>query len=189
MIARGQVVGVSTDTFYGLAADPCNLSAIEEIYKVKGRPENRALPILVNSIEQTIPLTRDLPPNFLTLAQKFWPGALTLLVDASQRLPLKVTAGKGRVALRWPNSKIVCSIIEETGWPVTGTSANISGYPSCSNAAELVEQLGDRIPLILDSGETGGMLSSTIVNLRGDEWQIVREGVVSEDQIKQILDG
>jgi L-threonylcarbamoyladenylate synthase len=189
MIARGHVVGVPTDTFYGLAADPCNLSAIEEIYRVKGRPENRALPILVNSIEQTIPLTRDLPSNFLTLAQKFWPGALTLLVDASQRLPLKVTAGKGRVALRWPNSKIVCSIIGETGWPVTGTSANISGYPSCSNAAELVEQLGDRIPLILDCGETGGMLSSTIVNLRGDEWQIVREGVISEDEIRQVLVG
>jgi len=187
MIARGQVVGVPTDTFYGLAADPCNLSAIEEIYRVKGRPENRALPILVNSIEQTIPLTRDLPSSFLTLAQKFWPGALTILVDASQRLPLKVTANKGRVALRWPNSKIVCALIEQTGWPITGTSANISGYPSCSNAEELMEQLGERIPLILDCGETGAMLSSTIVNLMGEEWQIVREGVVSEEEIKQAL--
>ena len=103
-IKRGLVVGVPTDTFYGLAADPFNLAAVEEIYRVKGRPENRALPILVNSIEQAAILGRDLPLNFLKLAQKFWPGALTIVVEASQSLPLKVTANKGRVALRWPNS-------------------------------------------------------------------------------------
>src|SRR5256886_13878989 len=82
-ITRGRVIGVPTDTFYGLAADPFNLAAVEEIYRVKGRPENRALPILVNSIEQAILLTRDFTPAFLVLAQKFWPGALTLLVAAS----------------------------------------------------------------------------------------------------------
>ena len=87
LIVRGHVVGVPTDTFYGLAADPFNLAAVDEIYRVKGRPETRALPILVNSIEQSITLTRDLPANFLKLAHKFWPGALTILVDASHRIP------------------------------------------------------------------------------------------------------
>ena len=182
-ISRGRVVGVPTDTYYGLAADPFNLSAVEEIFRVKGRPENRALPILVSSIEQTIPLSRDLPENFLKLAQKFWPGALTLLVDASNRLPLKVTANKGRVALRWPKSPVVCALIDQLSSPVTGTSANISGYPSCSNAEELIGQLGDRLPLILDSGETGAALSSTIVDLRKDQWRIVRQGIVTEEEI------
>jgi L-threonylcarbamoyladenylate synthase len=186
-ISRGSVVAVPTDTYYGLAADPFNLAAVEEIYRVKGRPENRALPILVSSIEQTIPLTRDLPENFLKLAQKFWPGALTLLVDASNRLPLKVTANKGRVALRWPGSKVACALIDQLSSPITGTSANISSYPSCSNAKELAEQLGDRLPLILDSGETGAVLSSTIVDLRKDQWRIVREGIVTEDQIRKAL--
>jgi tRNA threonylcarbamoyl adenosine modification protein (Sua5/YciO/YrdC/YwlC family) len=187
LIGRGQVVGVPTDTFYGLAADPFNLAAIEEIYRIKGRPEDRALPVLVNSIEQAITLARDLPPLFLTLAQKFWPGALTLLVDASHRLPLKITANKGRVALRWPNSLVVSALIEQWGAPVTGTSANISGYPSCSNAEDLLKQLGDRLPLILDSGETGAVLSSTIVDLSGDDWHVVREGLVTEQEITRAV--
>ena len=188
IISRGHVVGVPTDTFYGLAADPFNLAAVEEIYRVKGRPENRALPILVNSIEQAIPLARDLPSTFLKLAQRFWPGAITFLVDASNRLPLKVTANKGRVALRWPDSRIACALIEQVGGPITGTSANLSGFPSCSNADQLMKQLGERIPLILDSGETGAILSSTIVDLRGEGWQIVREGMVTEEEIKNTLD-
>jgi tRNA threonylcarbamoyl adenosine modification protein (Sua5/YciO/YrdC/YwlC family) len=186
-IRRGQVVGVPTDTFYGLAADPFNLAAVEEIYRVKGRPENRALPILVNSIEQAAVLTRDLPLNFLRLARRFWPGALTIVVDASRRLPLKVTANKGRVAVRWPKSAVACAIIEQVGSPITGTSANISGFPSCSNAQELLKQLGERLPLILDSGDTGASVSSTIVNLEGEEWNIVREGQVPEDEIAKAL--
>ena len=186
-IRRGRVVGVPTDTFYGLAADPFNLSAIEEIYRIKGRPEDRALPILVSSIEQAITLARDVPPLFLTLANKFWPGALTLLVDASHRLPLKITANKGRVALRWPSSQVVSALIEQWGAPITGTSANMSGYPSCSNAEDLIKQLGDRLPLILDSGETGAVISSTIVDLSGDGWRVLREGLVTEQEIAQAL--
>jgi len=188
LIRRGNVVGVATDTFYGLAADPFNLSAVEEIYRVKGRPEDRALPILVNSIEQAMSLARDVPPLFLTLAQKFWPGALTLLVEASHKLPLKITGNKRRVALRWPGSAVVGALIEQWGAPVTGTSANLSGHPSCSNADDLMMQLGDRLPLILDSGETGALLSSTIVNLTDDGWQVVREGLVSEEEIESALE-
>lgn len=186
-IKRGQVVAVPTDTFYGLAADPFNLSAVEEIYRVKGRPENRALPILVDSIEQAAILTRDLPLNFLKLAKKFWPGALTIVVQGSNRLPMKVTANKGRVALRWPKSRVACAIIGQLGSPITGTSANISGFPSCSNAQELVKQLGERLPLILDSGETGATVSSTIVDLEDDDWKIVREGQVPEEEIANAL--
>ena len=186
-IKRGRVVAVPTDTFYGLAADPFNLAAVEEIYRVKGRPENRALPILVSSVEQAAILTRDLPLNFLKLAKKFWPGALTIVVEAAHSLPLKVTANKGRVALRWPNSRVACAVIEQVGSPITGTSANISGFPSCSNAQELVKQLGERLPLILDSGETGATVSSTIVSLEGDEWSVVREGQISEEEIAKAL--
>jgi L-threonylcarbamoyladenylate synthase len=187
-IQRGLLVGIPTDTFYGLAADPLNLAAVEQIYRIKGRPETRALPILVNSIEQARTLSREIPDNFLKLARRFWPGSLTLLVDASTRVPLKVTANTGRVALRWANSKIVRALIELLEGPITGTSANISGFPACTSAEQLVKQLGERLPLILDGGETGATLASTIVDLHGERWHIIREGIITEADIIAALE-
>ncbi|MGH9679056.1 MAG: L-threonylcarbamoyladenylate synthase, partial [Candidatus Acidiferrales bacterium] len=112
LIRRGELVAVPTDTFYGIAADPFNLAAVEQIYRVKGRPETRALPILVNSVAQAIMLSRDVPYTFHKLAAKFWPGPLTLLVEASTNIPLKITANTGNVAVRWPKSPVVCALIE-----------------------------------------------------------------------------
>jgi len=188
-IGRGQVAGIPTDTFYGLAADPFNLAAVEMVYRLKGRPEQKALPVLVNSIEQAVGLVRDLPDGFLKLAQKFWPGPLTMVVDAVSRMPLKVTGNSGRIALRWSAGKVACAVIEAHGGPVTGTSANISGFPACASAEQLIKQMGERLPLILDGGESKATLASTIVDLRGDEWRILREGVISEKQIHQQIEG
>ena len=186
-IRRGCVVGIPTDTFYGLAADPLNLASIEEVFRIKGRPETKALPILINSIEQAVTLIRDVPDVFLTLAHKFWPGALTLVVDATHRLPLKVTGNTGRVALRWPDSRVTTALIEAVGGPITGTSANLSGFPSCTSAQQIVKQLGDRLPLILDAGDTGAILASTIVRIIGDDWTVVREGALPESEIQAAL--
>jgi len=152
---RGSVIAVPTDTLYALAADPVNLAAVEEIFRVKGRPEHRALPILINSLIYAQVLAKDLPDNFYRLAQACWPGPLTIVVDASNRLPLKVTANTRRVALRWPKHKIVNDLIAELGVPLTGTSANLSGSPTCENGDEVFRQLGDRIPLILDKVKNG----------------------------------
>jgi L-threonylcarbamoyladenylate synthase len=187
-IRRGELVAVPTDTFYGIAADPFNLAAVEQIYRVKGRPETRALPILVNTVSQAIALSRDVPYTFHKLAAKFWPGPLTLLVEASTGVPLKITAHTGNVALRWPKCPIVNELINLTKGPITGTSGNISGQPACANAVELLEQLGDRLPLIIDAGETPGNLASTIVKLEGDDWEIMREGVVTEPEIRAALE-
>jgi L-threonylcarbamoyladenylate synthase len=152
---RGAVVAIPTDTLYALAADPVNLAAVEQIFRVKGRPDSRALPIVV---------------------------------DASNRLPLKVTANTGRVALRWPNHEVVRRLIDEIGVPLTGTSANLSGSPTCESGEEVFRQLGDRIPVILDAGETQDMLPSTIVELRGDHWCIGRQGAVPAEVIHNALD-
>ena len=184
-IKRGRVIGVPTDTVYGLSADPFNLAAIEQVFQIKGRPESRALPILVSSIEQAVELVRDVPDAFLMLAHKFWPGALTLVVEATHRLPLKVTGNTGHVALRWPNSRIATALIEAAGGPVTGTSANLSGFPSCTTAEQIVKQLGNRLPLILDGGDTGSVLASTIVRIEGEDWTLVREGAVAESDIQK----
>jgi L-threonylcarbamoyladenylate synthase len=186
-IKRGEVVGVPTDTFYGLSADPFNLAAIEAVFRAKGRPETKALPILVSSIEQAVTLMRDVPDIFLVLAHKFWPGALTLVVEATHRLPLKVTGNSGRVALRWANSPIPTAIIDASGGPITGTSANLSGFPSCTNAGQIVKQLGNRLPLILDAGDTGAVMASTIVRIDGNNWTLAREGALPEEEILKAL--
>ncbi len=186
---RGSVVAIPTDTLYALAADPVNLSAVEEIFHVKGRPEHRALPILINSLIYAQVLAKDLPDNFYRLAQACWPGPLTIVVDASNRLPLKLTGNTRRVALRWPKSKVVNDLIAELGVPLTGTSANLSGSPTCESGDEVFRQLGDRLPLILDAGDTNGSLPSTIVELRGDLWCVGREGAIPVDDIHEALEG
>ena len=188
-LRRGAVVAIPTDTLYALAADPVNLAAVEEIFRVKGRPESRALPILINSIAQARTLAKDLPANFYRLAQACWPGPLTVVVEASNRLPLKVTANTRRIALRWPKNEVVCSLIEELGVPLTGTSANLTGSNTCASAEEVMLQLGDRIPLILDTGEAGELVPSTIVELRGENWCIGREGAIPTEIIQEALEG
>ena len=188
-IKRGEVVGIPTDTFYGLSADPFNLAAIEAVFQAKGRPETKALPILVSSIEQAVTMMRDVPDIFLLLAHKFWPGALTLVVEATHRLPLKVTGNTGRVALRWANSSVPTAIIDAAGGPITGTSANLSGFPSCTNAGQIVKQLGNRLPLILDAGDTGAVMASTIVRIDGNNWTLAREGALPEAEIHAALKG
>lgn len=187
-IRRGEIVAIPTDTFYGIAADPFNLAAVDQIYRVKGRPETRALPILVNAPSQALALSRDVPYTFHRLASKFWPGPLTILVEASTGVPLKVTAHTGNVALRWPKSVIVDALIGLVKGPITGTSGNISGQPACATAIDLLEQMGDRLPLIIDAGETPGNLASTIVKLDGDDWMVMREGVVTEQEIRAALE-
>jgi tRNA threonylcarbamoyl adenosine modification protein (Sua5/YciO/YrdC/YwlC family) len=186
---RGAVVAVPTDTLYALAADPVNLAAVEEIFRVKGRPEQRALPILISSLHHAMVVAKELPDNFYRLAEACWPGPLTIVVDASNRLPLKVTGNTRRIAMRWPKSKIVSDLISEIGVPLTGTSANISGSPTCASGEEVFTQLGDRVPLILDAGETNGVMPSTIVELRGDHWCIGRLGAIPADDIHAALEG
>lgn len=187
LIRRGEVVGVPTDTLYGLAADPFNLAAVERVFRIKGRAETKALPILIASLDQVPVLAREVPEVFQRMVKTFWPGALTVIVDASDSIPLKVTGNTGRIALRWPKCPAVCELINQVGGPVTGTSANLSGFPPCSSAAQVAKQLGDRLPLILDAGETGRTLPSTIVDLRDGEWHIIREGAIPEADILRAI--
>lgn len=188
-LRRSAVIAVPTDTLYALAADPVNLAAVTEIFRVKGRPESRALSILINSVSQARLLARELPDNFYRLAEACWPGPLTIVVDASDKLPLKVTANTRRIALRMPNHPVVHALIEELGAPLTGTSANLSGSPTCGSAQDVLAQLGDRIPLILDAGASGDATPSTIVELSGEHWCIGREGAIPNEDILDALEG
>ncbi len=179
-LKSGQVVGMPTDTFYGLAVDPVNLRAVESIYEIKSRVKNKPLSLLIANVAQAYGLARDIGANFDKLAEKFWPGPLTVIVKASSRLPLRSTANTGNVALRIPDAAIPRAVVEAFGLPITATSANLRNAPECTYANCVRDQIGDQIPLIVDGGPTGRAQATTIVDLsQGDKgWQILREGAI-----------
>ncbi|MEO5935746.1 MAG: L-threonylcarbamoyladenylate synthase, partial [Terriglobales bacterium] len=188
-IRSGQVVGMPTDTFYGLAVDPLNLRAVDRVYDIKSRSRHKPLSLLIENVDQAEDLVNDLSDDFYALAQKFWPGPLTIIVKASSRLPLKVTANTGNVAIRVPDSAIALALVRAAGTPITATSANLSGASECTTAESVRVQLGDRIPLIVDGGTTPRTVASTIVDLSdGAKWRMIREGAIPSAQITEILD-
>jgi L-threonylcarbamoyladenylate synthase len=188
LISAGKVVAFPTDTFYGLAADPLNLSAVSEIFRLKGRTADRPLPLLVASLDQAVDLSRNPPRLFFKLAEKFWPGPLTIVVTASRLIPLKVTANTGKVGLRWPRAPLAVAMIAAAARPITGTSANLSKMPACPTAEAVEKQLGKYLPLILDGGATPGEFASTVVDLVDERARILRPGAVPESALKEFLD-
>lgn len=188
-IRAGQVLGMPTDTFYGLAADPFNLRAVDRVYEIKSRLRHKPLSLLIESVDQAEELTRPLPEEFYKLARRFWPGPLTIIVRAASRLPLKVTANTGNVALRVPAAKIPLEVIRTAGIPITATSANLSGAAECTTAVQVRDQLRDRISIILDGGTSPRETPSTIVDLTDDDarWSVLREGAISSQDISEFF--
>ena len=188
-IKAGQVVGMPTDTFYGLAADPLNLRAVDLIYDVKTRSRHKPLSLLIESVEQAEYLAVwPLCEAFYQITGKYWPGPLTIIVKASSRLPLKVTANTGNVALRVPAARIPVEVIRAAGVPITATSANISGASECTTAEGVRQQLGGRIGLIVDGGASPRDVASTIVDMSGDKTTILRQGAIPESELAEFLD-
>jgi L-threonylcarbamoyladenylate synthase len=184
-IKSGHVLGMPTDTFYGLAADPLNLRAVERVYEIKSRSRHKPLSLLIESVDQAEELARPLPEEFYKLARRFWPGPLTIIVRAASRLPLKVTANTGNVALRVPSAAIPLAVIQAAGIPITATSANLSGASECTTAEQVRDQLQDRISIIVDGGASPREVASTIVDLSDQEarWRVIREGAIPAQEI------
>jgi L-threonylcarbamoyladenylate synthase len=187
MILAGKVIAFPTDTFYGLGADPFNLSAVREIFRIKRRTSERPLPLLVASLDQAADLANDPPALFFELAKRYWPGPLTIVVPASRQIPLKVTANTRKVGLRWPKAPLAVGLIASAGCPLTGTSANLSDCPACTSAEEVEGQLSEDLPLILDGGVTAGKLASTVIDLTGGRGRILRAGAIPESELKEFL--
>jgi tRNA threonylcarbamoyl adenosine modification protein (Sua5/YciO/YrdC/YwlC family) len=188
-IRSGEVLGMPTDTFYGLAADPFNLRAVDRVYEIKSRSRHKPLSLLIESVEQAEELARPLPEEFEALARKFWPGPLTMIVRASSRLPLKVTANTGNVALRIPSSAIPLAVVQAAGIPITATSANLSGESECTTAEAVRDQLQNRIAIIVDGGNSPREVASTIIDLTDEEarWKIMREGAIPAHEISEFF--
>jgi tRNA threonylcarbamoyl adenosine modification protein (Sua5/YciO/YrdC/YwlC family) len=186
---RGSVVALPTDTFYGLAVDPVNLKAVDRIYELKTRARHKPLSLLIAQVAQAYEIARQLDSAFDRLAEKFWPGPLTIIVKAGSRLPLRVTANTGNVALRVPEAAIPRAVVAALGLPITATSANLQSYPECTDANCVREQLGEKIPLIVDGGPTARSVPTTIVDLSGggNSWMILREGAIPTHEIALTL--
>lgn len=187
LIQAGKVVAFPTDTIYGLGADPFNLAAVNEIFRIKRRAAERPIPLLVCSIEQALRLIAPVPPSFFSLVQKFWPGPLTVVAPASEFVPLKVTGNTGKVGVRWPRCSAAEKLIAAVGVPLTGTSANLSDGPVCCTAAEVSGQIGESLPLILDGGPTPGNLPSTVIELVGERARLLREGAIPASKVEEFL--
>lgn len=188
-LQSGQVVALPTDTFYGLAVDPVNLKAVDRIYEIKSRARHKPLSLLIGDVAQAYELARGLDTAFDRLAERFWPGPLTLIIKAGSKLPLRVTANTGNVALRVPEAAIPRAVVQAFGLPITATSANLSGMPECTYANAVRDQLGDTIPLIVDGGPTARAVATTIVDLSGggNSWMILREGAIPTHEIALAL--
>ena len=187
LLKEGKLVAIPTDTVYGLAGDATNERAIKDIYSIKNRPSSKALIVQVGDFAGLRKFSIDVNKHVHKLADKFWPGALTLVVKASDSISKHLLAGGETIGFRVPNHPMTLELLKQLGRPLAVPSANISGQPSPTSAAEVAEQLGDQIAYILDGGECSIGMESTIVEFKDDQPVIHRVGAISPEKIKEVL--
>jgi L-threonylcarbamoyladenylate synthase len=185
-IRRGKVIAIPTDALYTLVADPFNLRAVSQVFVAKGREIHRSLPLLVADISMAEDLSKDLSKRFFLLARRFWPGPLTLIVAASEKVPLKVTGNTGRLALRQSRSVVANALIALIGHPLISTSANISGSPTCRSGIEVFGMMDGRLDLVLDGGICTGP-GATTVDVTEPAWKVIKQGAIDEKEIAECL--
>ena len=187
LVRAGKVIAFPTDTVYGVGANGFDERAIEQIYVVKDRPRDKAIPYLLANAADISLVARGIPDAARLLADKFWPGGLTLVVPAAARVPRILTTGGDSVAVRVPNQSTTRALIDAVGAPLATTSANLSGAVDPASASEVLAQLNGRIPFILDGGATPGNVPSTVVDVTTDPPTVRRVGVISIEEIQQAL--
>ena len=186
ILKRGGLVAFPTDTLYGLGAHAFIGKAVERVYKVKGRPYQKPIPLLIGSLDDLALLTDDFPEVAARLARAFWPGALTLVVKSSARVPGRITGGGDTVAVRMPAHPVARELIIQLGAPITGTSANKTGGPDPATATEVRKQLGRLVDLIIDGGACPAGQPSTVVDVTAERPVLLRQGAVPEAQIEEV---
>lgn len=187
LLDAGEVVAFPTETFYGLAADARSESAAEKVFAAKRRPADAPVALIAADFAAAAALANEaatLPPSFEALAQAFWPGPLTLVIPASARVPVALTAGTRTIGVRVSPHAVAAALAAR--FPITATSANVSGRPALRHAHEVAAELPE-IPLVLDGGETPGGLASTVVDLAGAPPRIVRAGAIGADALRAVV--
>ena len=181
-LKSGGIVAIPTDTVYGLGADPFNADAVQRLYTLKGRPDGKPIPLVLSSVDDVHRVAQNLPDYFFHLTDRFWPGGLTIIVEAKDLLPV-LTAGGHTVGVRIPNNPLLLNILQAFGGPAAITSANLSGEPPATSPQEIGEELASRIDVIVDGGKTPGPIPSTVYDISVSPPLIRRHGVISEETL------
>ncbi len=179
----GGLVAVPTETVYGLAGNGLDEKAVAEIYEVKGRPEVKPLSLMVHDAASMERYCENVPPQAYTLAKKFWPGPLTIVMKAKPCVPEIVRAGGETVGLRCPDHPLTLELLEKSGVPFAAPSANPSGEPSPKNADSVLKYFDGKIDAVLDGGECGIGCESTLIDLSRTPYRILRQGALPADEI------
>lgn len=187
VLGQGGIVAFPTDTVYGVGADVRRPEAIAALYKVKRRPLTKAIPVLLAQTEDLPDVAQDVPVSAWQLAERYWPGPLTLVLRRAASLSPVLTGGGPTVAVRVPDHQIVRALITGLQAPLAATSANISGWPSPVTADDVLAQLAGRIALLLDDGPCPGGTPSTVVDLTAEPPRILRPGPITVGQIQATL--
>jgi L-threonylcarbamoyladenylate synthase len=183
IVSAGGVIAFRTDTFYGLGADPFNVAAVSKIRELKGREENKPILLLLSEASVGDRFIADRSEAFEEVAQKFWPGPLTIVGVAVANLPRGITAGTGTVGVRVPADQGVRELVRTCGGALTATSANPSGREPARSAKEVFDYFGDRVDLIIDGGEVIATEPSTIVDVTTSPPRVIRKGAIPDDAI------
>ena len=187
ILKNGGVVGIPTETVYGLAANALDRQAVAKIFKAKGRPQDNPLIVHIADFDDIYKLVSEVPPKAVLLAKHFWPGPLTIILPRSDIIPESVSAGLSTVAVRMPSHPIARAIIRAAGVPLAAPSANISGKPSPTTAQHVWKDLNGRIDAVADGGSCSVGLESTVVTLCTSPPSLLRPGKVTPDEIAQII--
>jgi L-threonylcarbamoyladenylate synthase len=179
VIKDGGVVSYPTESYYALGVKASSERALKRLYAIKNRPIDKAMPVIIGSINTLEMIVSTIPDNADILMERFWPGPLTMIFDANDDLSQLLTAGLRKVAARVPGEGFALSLAKTAGFPITATSANISSEPPASHPNEVVNYFGKEIDLLIDAGETPGGKPSTIVDVTVTPPAILREGRVS----------
>jgi len=180
-------VAYPTDTVYGLGCNALNSIAVVRIFEIKKRPRHMALPVLIADVSQLGMVAREVPECARILAERFWPGALTLLLPRQSTIPDIVTARSDRIAVRVPNHSVPVFLARSMGAPLIGTSANLHDRPSCQTADRVRKQLNGEVDIIIDGGVAPGGVESTVVGFKDGVPEFLREGAISKEAIMQVL--
>lgn len=187
ILKQGGLVAFPTETVYGLGADALNPQASHRIYEAKGRPSDNPLIVHISNMEDLGRITVKVPVQAKKLAEKFWPGPLTMIFEKSPLVPLETTGGLQTVAVRMPGHPIALALIQAGGGFIAAPSANTSGRPSPTTAEHVAQDMAGRIPMILDGGPVGIGIESTIVDVSGDKPMILRPGYITKEMVQEAI--